>query len=1256
VAALSIVPRGAETAPRIADVETVDWTMHASSLGQTGLTAPPLETGRSWPDAGSDSGPQSALALAGAFSPQPVRRSLLSIGVRIGAGFAVALLLVTLLGAAVNAQLEAARQEREWVQHSLEVLGKNERAVRLVSEAEAAARGYRLTGSPSFREQFDTAALDAERVLTDLRMLTADNSQQQELVGTLVPLVDQRLGALRELFDTPDADAERAMALGATLMERIEELVRTIAEEDSKLLDERRERARAAEAMTRQITTQGAAVAFVLILLSAWLVTRSIVRPVAHLSAGAARVGRGEYRQPVVVARHDELGRLAAAFNQMMAQIAAREQALAEQDWLNTSLARLSRLLEGARDPAELGAKILSELAVLIDAKQSLIYVGEDDDPDVLQLQASYASENHPERIVKGQGLIGQCFRDARTVILDKVPEDYLRIGSALGRAHPAQIVVMPAVFEGKVKAVLELATLTGFTPVQLSLLQRFCDSFATVLHALKAVRRTEQLLAEANAMSEKLREQQAELQQANVEMEQVNEELQQSNAELEEKAAALQEQREALERANREVERSRAALEEKVQQLALSSKYKSEFLANMSHELRTPLNSLLILSKILAENNEGTLTPKQVERARTIHAAGNDLLELINDILDLAKIESGTMTADAGPVRVDDIAQHMRQAFDHVAESARLSFTVDVGADVPDTLVTDARRLQQILRNLLSNAFKFTSKGGVTLKIERASGGWGNVPSLTAADEVVAFRVIDTGIGVPEDRREIVFEAFQQAEAGTSRRYGGTGLGLSISRELSRLLQGTLTLESTTGVGSVFTLYLPRSLQQAAPAPSAAVPSSLLRAAPRALGESEGANVDSFEDSAQQPDDDRSRLGPDDRSLLIIEDDRSFAAVLADFARAKGFKVIVERSAQEAMRAARRFKPSAITLDLLLKDSNGWAVLDRLKHDPELRHVPVHVISVDDQRDRALMQGALTFLHKPVTREMLENLLAETLALLDDPTRRLLIVEDDERQRAAVVDLFSATDVQIVATGTAAGALQALGETRFHCMITDLGLPDMSGADLIATMQRRYGRQSPPVVIYTGKPLSRAEETELRAVSEAIVIKDASSPERLLDEAALLLHYPASRLPESRRQLLERARKEDPVLRGRSVLVVDDDVRNIFAITAGLESYQMRVRYAESGAAAIQILQTPEHFDVVLMDVMMPEMDGFEAIGHIRRIERYANVPIIVLTAKAMTRAREECLRAGASDYLAKPVDLDQLRSILRVWLYRQR
>jgi signal transduction histidine kinase/DNA-binding response OmpR family regulator/CHASE3 domain sensor protein len=1219
--------------------------MHASSLGQPGLPDPYVRTEAT-----------SAASITTPFASPG--RSLLTVAVRIGAGFAAALAMLALLSFSVKSRLAAGAEERQWVQHSLEVLRVNEQVFRTLLQAESAGRGFQLTQAPIFRQLHESAVIDLERSMTELRALTLDNPRQRQFVTTLVPVARQRVDATRMLFDPSNRQVQETIYSGTALMDRARQLTRAINQEDSRLLKERRERARTAEAITRQLVAYGAWFAVFATAFIGWLVTRSILRPVQALALGAERVGKGEYFQTVSINRQDELGRLATAFNEMAARIAAREQALSEQHWMNASMGRLSRLMEGARDPAVLSSKILAECADLLGVQQSLVYVPDAAAPDYLQLQASYASEQPPQRIVVGQGLIGQCYRAANGVVLDKVPDDYLRVSSGLGYAKPAQVVIMPAIFEGQVKAILELASLTAFSSTKLTLLRRFCDSFATVLHALDASKRTEQLLTEATEMSTRLREQQAELQQSNGELEHVNEELQQSNVEMEEKATVLEEQREVIERANKEIERSRAALEDKVQQLALSSKYKSEFLANMSHELRTPLNSLLILSKILAENAEGTLTPKQVERANTIHGAGYDLLELINDILDLAKIESGTVTADAELMRVNDLVGHLRQAFTHVAESSNLYFKIDVGSDVPESITTDARRLQQILRNLLSNAFKFTSKGGVTLKIERVTSDWGGkVATLAAADTVIAFRVIDTGIGVPDDRREIVFEAFQQADAGTARRYGGTGLGLSISRELTRVLQGALTLESTPGVGSTFSLYLPRVLVEVPTQPAAALISTPVPV-PRTIGLPDEESVDSelLDDPAEAPDDDRSKLATGDRVLLVIEDDRSFAAVVADFAREKGFKVIIERSAQDALRATKRFRPCAITLDLLLKDSNGWAVLDRLKHDPELRHVPVHVISVDDQRERALMQGAMSFLHKPVTREMLDTVLGETLSLIDDPVRRLLIVEDDARQRQAIVELFGDSEVEVVAKATAAAALHELSERRFHCMIADLGLPDMSGADLIATMHHRYGKTSPPVVIYTGKPLTRAEETELRAISEAIVVKDAHSPERLLDETSLFLHYAPSRMSEARQRLLERARKDDPVLRGRSVLVVDDDVRNIFAITAGLESHHMRVRYAESGAAALEILQTPEHFDVVLMDVMMPEMDGFEAIRRIRLIERHANLPIIVLTAKAMARAREQCLQAGASDYLSKPVDLDQLRSMLRVWLYKNR
>jgi signal transduction histidine kinase/DNA-binding response OmpR family regulator/CHASE3 domain sensor protein len=1153
--------------------------------------------------------------------------------------------------------------ERQWVQHSLEVLRTNEYTLRLVTQMESLDRAYQLTGDDRFRRQFDSMLIEAQRGVRELENLTRDNATQQRLLAALGPLLQRRFDVIRALLaaervgaSAPTVGSSELVQQGAQIMAHVQELADSIEREENRLLRVRRMSEARAEKTTRLTVQYSFVLAVLLVGVVGLLTTRSIRRPIRALSDGAARIGSGDYSQTVEVLRDDELGQLALVFNDMAGKIASREQSLAEQDWLNVSLTRFSRLMEGQRDQARMCEVVLSEFAVLTGARHSVIYVPDETMYRHLKLQAAHAADNPPLTIVPGQGLIGQCYRDAAAVILDEVPKDYLRIGSGLGRSKPAQVVVMPAMFEGEVKAIIELATLTRFSNVQLTLLQRFCDSFATVLHGLATVRKTERLLSESRALSDQLREQQAEVQQSNAELEQVNEELQRSNVELEEKAAALEEQRKLIGAANLEVERARAALLEKMYQLEAISRYKSEFLANMSHELRTPLNGLMILSKILAENAEGTLTPKQVERANTIHSAGQDLLELINDILDLAKIESGTVMTESAQVRPAEIAQAMQQAFAHVADNAKIGFDSRVADDVPDTIVTDSRRLQQILRNLLSNAFKFTSKGGVELRIERVTSGWGESESLAAADAVIAFSVHDTGIGIPADRHDAVFEAFRQGDAGTARRYGGTGLGLSISRKLASLLHGALTLQSEQGKGSTFTLFVPRVLSEAAaPQQPAAIPQpsrSKTTAAPTAkLREPVLDETPSNEETAE---DDRATLTPADRTLLIIEDDRTFGAVLADFAGDKGFKVIIERTAGDAVRSVRRFRPCAITLDLLLKDSNGWAVLDRLKNDPELCHIPVHVISVDDQRERALLQGAMSFLHKPVTRETLDKVLGDTLALIGTPVRRMLLVEDEPMQRAAVVDLIGSGDVEIVAVATAKEALAALDAGAFHCMVVDLGLPDMGGAELIEAMHRKFGQHSPPVIIYTGKPLTRAEETELRAVSEAVIIKGVNSPERLLHETALFLHRAQSRLPESKRRLLDLARKDDPVLRGRSVLVVDDDVRNIFAITAGLESHQMQVRYAESGAAAIELLQSQEQFDIVLMDLMMPEMDGFEAIRRIRQIEPLKTLPIIVLSAKAMTRARETCQEAGASDYLSKPVDLDQLRSMLRVWLYK--
>jgi CheY-like chemotaxis protein/nitrogen-specific signal transduction histidine kinase len=694
-------------------------------------------------------------------------------------------------------------------------------------------------------------------------------------------------------------------------------------------------------------------------------------------------------------------------------------------------------------------------------------------------------------------------------------------------------------------------------------------------------------------------------------------------------------------------VEQAKGALEEKAEQLALISKYKSEFLANMSHELRTPLNSLLILSQILTENAEGNLMPKQVGFAQTIHSSGSDLLDLINDILDLSKIESGTMAVDIAPVSFGEVRKFVESTFRQLADLKGLRFDVDIAPGLPPALQTDTKRLQQVLKNLLSNAFKFTERGSVSLRAALATGGWNREQELlNAANAVVAFTVSDTGIGIPREKHGVIFEAFQQGDTGTSRKYGGTGLGLSISRQITRLLGGEIRIESNPGEGSIFTLYLPLLYPvQPVQAPAAE---------PDGPAEAVAARVMLSPVVERAVSDDRSVIEEGDRILLIAEDDPAFAEILLDLARDRGFKGLVAHRADRALALAREYQPTAVTLDLRLPDADGWTILDRLKHDPATRHIPVHIISVEENWQRGLRLGAIDFLTKPATRESLSEALTTLHEFIDRPVKRLLVVEDDEAVRQSIVELIGNGDVQTTTVETGAAALEALQAARYDCMVLDLGLPDMTGFQLITRVKSEIGLRKLPTIVYTGKQLTPREEAELGRLAESVVIKDASSPERLLDETALFLHRVTARLPEGKRRLLEQLHRTDPTLTGRTVLVIDDDVRNIFALTTFLERSEMKVVYAESGREGIARLQATPQVDAVLMDVMMPEMDGYETMRAIREMPKFRNLPILAVTAKAMKGDREKCIEAGASDYIAKPVDMDQLLSLLRVWLYR--
>ncbi|MFL5807727.1 MAG: response regulator, partial [Roseiflexaceae bacterium] len=1006
------------------------------------------------------------------------------------------------------------------------------------------------------------------------------------------------------------------------------------------------------------------------------------IRTIAEI---ATAVTKGDLTRSIAVDAQGEVAELKDNINQMIANLRDTTQKNNEQDWLKTNLARFTRMLQGQRELETVSKLILSELAPLVFAQAGLFYVMDlDSDQPALKLLSSYAFRERKQlanRFRIGEGLVGQCALEKERILLTEVPGNYITISSGLGEAAPLNIVVLPVLFEGQVKAVIELASFHRFSEIHLTFLDQLTESIAIVLNTIAASTRTEELLKQSQSLAEELQGQQRELTETNRRLEeqarslkaseellkQQREQLQQTNEELEEKAELLVRQNAEVERKNYEIELTRQAIEEKAEQLAISSKYKNEFLANMSHELRTPLNSMLILSRLLSENHEHNLSPKQTEFAQTIYASGADLLSLINDILDLAKIESGTMSVETDEVRFTALRAAMEQTFAQLAGEQGLEFAITIDPALAPVLYTDGKRLQQVLKNLLSNAFKFTEHGGVALHMGVATEGWSRVTaSLNSAATVVAFAVRDTGIGIPADKQRVIFESFQQADGTTSRKYGGTGLGLSISREIARLLGGEIGLVSSPGQGSTFTLYLPLHDRIDIGDIGDADDDLFVEMTPyeernqgngrAGAGEQAASTTATAEATLKQIEipDDRAGIEPGDRVLLIIEDDPGFARILLDSARERGFKGIIALRGDTGLALARKFKPDAITLDLQLPIVGGWTLLDRLKHDPSMRHIPIHIISVADERQRGLQLGAAAYLQKPVTREALVNAFAEMKGFVERKVRNLLVVEDDEAQRTSIVELIGNGDVITVAVGSGGEALQALKTARFDCMVLDLGLPDMTGFELIERIKQEVGLADLPIIIYTGKELTRKQETELRRMAETIIVKDVKSMERLLAETALFLHRVEANLPQPKRQMLEQLYKLDPILVGKKVLIVDDDVRNIFALTSVLERHQMQIVYAENGRDALDQLQSTPDVNIILMDVMMPEMDGFETMRAIRKMRKYRHLPIIALTAKAMKGDREKCIEAGASDYITKPVDTEQLLSLLRVWLYK--
>ncbi|HNT74998.1 MAG TPA: response regulator [Anaerolineae bacterium] len=965
---------------------------------------------------------------------------------------------------------------------------------------------------------------------------------------------------------------------------------------------------------------------------------------------------------------------------QSHAEAEAARDSLEAQIWQITGLTQLSDALRGEQDLSTLATHVIRCLCEYVDAPIGALFVRTG---EILHLLAGHAYMYRKRSIHHcrvGEGMVGQAALEKRMLIFGEVPADYVAVMTGVVETPPRQLLVAPFLYEGEVVGVVELGKLTNFTRAQLDFIERALETIAIAFNTTQARARIDGLLTETRQQARMLQTREEALRTSNAELsaqtaalresesrlraQQI--ELETANRELHETMSVLRTQQTQLDAQNRTLKEAQRELEQRAEELALASKYKSEFLANMSHELRTPLNSLLILARLMVDNGEGNLTEEQVESARIIYQSGSDLLKLINDILDLSKVEAGRMSFHFEPLALADLAAAMRVQFMPIAEQKALTFELTVAEDAPTVITTDRQRLEQVLKNLLSNAFKFTEKGRVALRIERPLPG--DTPPMPHPP-VVALHVVDTGIGMTPEQQQLIFEAFRQADGSTNRKYGGAGLGLAISREFVTRMGGHIGLQSDHGVGSTFVVFLPAGDQlrdisgTAEETPGAGgVPTRAQQPASVAKG-SETPSKDSTPNPAAGPAfaDDRESLEVGDKVLLVIEDDARFAKIVYDYAHSQHFKCLVAVDGESGLSLASRYRPSAIVLDLSLPRISGWNVLDLLKNDADTRHIPVHIISASDQNLDAYRMGAIGFLTKPVTSEGMTQAFQKITQFIAKDIRALLVVEDDPELRYSIKQLLGAADIQIHEAATGQEALDLLRSRPFDCMILDLSLPDMTGFELLerinveATTPEAPGIHKCPVIVYTGRALTEEESHRLMRYADSIIIKGARSPERLLDETALFLHQVVARMPADKQRTIKQLHSREGLLEGKSILLVDDDMRSAFALSKALREKAIKVNIAPSGAKALETLAaTPADFDIILMDIMMPEMDGYETIRQIRADSRLRNLPILALTAKAMKGDAEKCIAAGANDYLAKPVDMDRLFSMLRVWLYR--
>ncbi len=1008
------------------------------------------------------------------------------------------------------------------------------------------------------------------------------------------------------------------------------------------------------------------------------VLARSFTMPLKEIVDVSRKFANGDDNAAVTVESNDEIGILGNAFNSMMAKIKKSKRNIETENWLKTGVSELNDRLRSEQDLVSLSQNIIQFITPYINAQLGAIYLV--NEHNALKMVSSYAYSTRktvPNEFQFGEGIVGQCALEEHRILIKNVPDDYILIQSGLGQRAPCNLIVVPFMYDNTISGVIELASFSEFTEIQQIFLDQAAENIAISINSTRSRIQITELLKKTQSQAIELQHQQETLRQKNQELEEhaaalteskltlekQREELRQKNDELETQTKALEKQRDEIKHKNIDLEQARQEIEIKAKDLELTSKYKSEFLANISHELRTPLNSLLILSNLLFENKDHNLTDQQVQFAKTIHSSGKDLLHLINDILDLSKVEAGKLDIIIEDVDINSLATNLQQSFLHLANEKSIAFTIEVEDGIPSTISTDRQRIEQILKNLLSNAFKFTQAGEVKLRILRPQTNTILAMSRLDSDNCIAFSVIDTGIGLAPEDQKVIFEAFQQVDGKSNKKFHGTGLGLSISRELSKLLGGEIQVQSEKGHGSAFTLYVPidyyplkkpKTGQTINDSFTDRQPIQKFNASQKYQSADESVIPNPAHTSKNILKDDRDQLTSSDRSILIIEDDLKFANILLSLTREKKFKGLCAINGESGIDLAHMYKPNAVILDIGLPGIDGWTVMEKLKTHPDTRHIPVHFISASENSIQARKMGAIGFLSKPVTMIQLEEAFNKIEAIISKKVKKLLVAENDKSQRDVILDLVGNDDVKTLVVRSGADAIRLLKNNDFDCMILDLFLDDMSGFNLLENIRKDAAISNVPVIIYTGQELSGNEQDKLRKYAESIVIKGVKSQERLLDETSLFLHRIEANLPEHKKKMIRRVHDRAAVLTDKKILIVDDDMRNVFALSSVLEQHKMKIVIGKNGREGLKQLANNPDIDIILMDIMMPEMDGYETMVQIRQKHEFDKIPIIALTAKAMKNDRNNCIDAGANDYMTKPVDIDKLLSLLQVWLYQ--